>query len=202
MDEMDERMRKEFLINMYNQMWNNINRHINVVWQPIALLVASLGLLSFAEKEFINFDLAITLVVLLSGWFIAHVYDSSTWYNRNLVILSNIEKQFLRGQDEKEIHFFFKRSHRKIDTMITHFKLQRALGIGLIFIVLYYHVTKRIVEINLFLNKYLQVLLPYLVAVIVVIYLNISIKSGNQSYEELLEKSPGKEMELNPLNNN
>lgn len=192
-EEENKDIRNEFLINMYNQMWNNINRHINVVWQPIALLVASLGLLSFAEKEFINLDLAITLIVLFNGWFIAHVYDSSTWYNRNLVILTNIEKQFLNDQDEKEIHYYFKRPHRKIDKMITHFKLQRTLGIGLILIALYYHATKRTVEINLFLNKYLQVLLPYLVVVIVAIYLHRCIKSGNQSYEELLEKSPGKE---------
>ncbi|MFN2453299.1 MAG: hypothetical protein ABR577_03670 [Pyrinomonadaceae bacterium] len=49
--EQEEKDRKEFLIHMYDQTWNNINRHITIVWQSVAALVASVTLLSLVEKK-------------------------------------------------------------------------------------------------------------------------------------------------------
>jgi hypothetical protein len=61
----------------------------------------------------------------------------SYWYNRNLVIIANIERQFL---GRKEIHYYFGK-HRKKSAMITHLKIQyaRGLGIATLFIFLPLH---------------------------------------------------------------
>lgn len=188
-------MRQEFLIKMYNQTWNNINRHINVIWQPIGLLIASLGLLSLGEKNIINFDIAVALIILFCGWFIAHVYDSAHWYNRNLIILSNIEKQFLTKKDEKEIHYFFSRPFPEKEPMITHFKLQKLLGYGIILLVIVFHMLNRITFVSIDNANILitvQYWLPYLTILAVFVYLDYHIKKLHKKYNELIEKSPGK----------
>lgn len=193
MSQPENEMRQEFLISMYNQTWNNINRHINVIWQPIGVLIAALGLLSFGEKNIINFDVATALIILFCGWFIAHVYDSSHWFNRNLIIITNIEKQFLNDRDEKEIHYFFKKPFPEKEMMITHFRLQRMLGQGIIIVVLFYHFITRFDNVNTPLTLgSLLIFLPYLTLIGVLNYLKTHIDSINSKYQELIKKSPGK----------
>src|SRR5258708_36293673 len=91
--------RKDFLVQMYNQMFANINRHILVVWQGIAVLVGAVALFALVEKEILSFDLACSFFILLIGWFVAHVLNASAWFNRNLVIMTNIERDFLSDGD-------------------------------------------------------------------------------------------------------
>ncbi|MDD4329003.1 MAG: hypothetical protein PHD79_03550 [Aliarcobacter sp.] len=40
----------EFLINVYNLSFNNINRHITIVWQSVSVLIASFVSIIFSEK--------------------------------------------------------------------------------------------------------------------------------------------------------
>lgn len=147
MAEEDDKRRDDFLIAMYNQLWGNINRHINLVWQPVSLLITTFGLLFLGEKGLIDFNVSVSLVILFSGWFIAHVYDTSHWYNRNLKIISNIERQFLRDNDEKEIHYFFKKDFDE-ERMITHLRLQLFLGIGILITIVLFYIIRTIELIN------------------------------------------------------
>src|ERR1700733_12699076 len=94
-----QKARSDFLIAMYNQMMNDINRHIIVVWQAVGVLFGAFAVLALVEKQIITMDVAASLIIILCIWVIAHVYDSSYWYNRNLVIIANIERQFLRHED-------------------------------------------------------------------------------------------------------
>jgi hypothetical protein len=64
------------------------------------------------------------------AWLFANLYDASYWYNRNLVIIANIERQFPGHDNLKEIHYYFGK-HRKKSAMITHLKIQYALGLGI-----------------------------------------------------------------------
>ena len=100
-----EKARSDFLIAMYNQMMNDINRHIIVVWQDVGVLLGAFAVFALVEKQILSLDIATALIILLCIWMLAHVYDASYWYNRNLVIIANIERQFLRDSDLKEIHF-------------------------------------------------------------------------------------------------
>ena len=75
--EQGEKDRKEFLLHMYDQTWNNINRHITIVWQSVAALVASVALLSLVEKDIVPIDLAISMTVLVSVWLAVNVCDAN-----------------------------------------------------------------------------------------------------------------------------
>src|SRR6266511_2529460 len=97
--------RYELLLRMYDQMFSDINRHIQIVWQSVGVLASTfgilVGILALFEKQVpiglanALLDVATALIMLIVGWLLAHVYDASYWYNRNLVIIANIERQFL-----------------------------------------------------------------------------------------------------------
>lgn len=49
--------RKEFLLKMYKNLWDNINRHILMPWQSIAVLIGTFALFSAVEKKIISLDI-------------------------------------------------------------------------------------------------------------------------------------------------
>jgi hypothetical protein len=87
--------RDEFLVQIYNQMFNDIDRHIMVVWQSVGVLVGAFAIFALVEKQIISIDIATTIIVLLCAWLYAHLLDAGYWYNRNLVIIANIERTIL-----------------------------------------------------------------------------------------------------------
>jgi hypothetical protein len=93
-----QKARSDFLIAMYNQMMNDINRHIVVVWQSVGVLGRIRSLVA-CRKNVISLDVAATLIIIIAIWVVAHVYDAAYWYNRNLCIVANIERQFLTKKD-------------------------------------------------------------------------------------------------------
>jgi hypothetical protein len=130
--------RKVFLLTMYSQMWKNIDTHILVVWQSVAAVLGALAIFSLVEKGFLPIDIASTFLLMLAAWLLAHVYDAWEWFHRNLIILTNIERQFLRTGDLKAINPFFA-SHRPGDRMLTHLAIQWWLGLGIAGAVLTFH---------------------------------------------------------------
>ena len=175
-----------------NQMFNDINRHIMVVWQSIGVLIGAFAIFALVEKNIVSLDVAVTLIVLLTAWLAAHLLDASYWYNRNLVIIANIERQFLKNDDLRDIHYYFG-AHRPKNRMITHLKIQVALGIGLGLIVLGYHASIRVIPgISSPLTAFeFSRALPYLVSVASLIYVALTSKGRDAAYEEFLRNSPG-----------
>jgi hypothetical protein len=72
-----EDYRKEFLLKVYDQMFNDIDTHILVVWQSVGVVVGAFAVFALVEKNIIPIDYACSLMVMLSAWLIAHLYDAS-----------------------------------------------------------------------------------------------------------------------------
>lgn len=201
--------RKDLLLHMYDQMFSDINRHILVIWQSVGVLLGAFALLALVEKDIVPIDVAISLIVLLSAWLIAHVYDASYWYNRNLVIIANIERQFLRPEDQRHIHYYFG-SHRAINKMMMHLRIQYLLGLGIAAIVVLYHAATRVWEgVDLLWTERPDVFealaefdandaaraLPY-VALVASFFVARWVRSNrNESYQNFLTNSPGAEID-------
>lgn len=182
--------RSTFLIAVYNQMMNDINRHIVVVWQSVGVLFAAFAGLSLVEKQILPLDIGITLIVIVCAWVIAHVYDASLWYNRNLVIIANIERQFLRRSDLHDIHYYFG-DHRR-PTVITHLRIQLWLAVGTCGLVLLYHFFSKVLPtISLAAPINWEATLPYIGAIIVGIVWYRSWRHAVERYETFLKNSPG-----------
>ncbi len=191
-----EDWRRQLLLQMYDQLFNDITRHITVVWQSIGVLVGAFAIFALAEKQIITVDIAATLILLISVWSLAHLYDASYWYNRNLAMIGNIERQFLVKEDLRQTHYYFGQ-HRPDNHMITHIRIQFALAVGIALIILIFHFLTRVVP------GFSQPIsgfdplraLPYVLFVVGIAYLAKLRKNRNLSYKEFLMNSPGLEVD-------
>jgi hypothetical protein len=184
--------REQLLLKMYDQMFSDINRHIMVIWQSIGVLVGAFAIFALVEKKVVSLDIATSIVLLLSAWLLAHLFDASYWYNRNLVIIANIERQFLKKEDLKNIHYYFG-AHRPNNKMIEHLRIQLALGLGLGGIVVCYHFIERVLP-GFFLSwSNFDPLrgLPYLIIIISFFYLRYLKERTKDKYQEFINNSPG-----------
>lgn len=192
----DDTAREQLLLRMFDQMYNDINRHINIIWQPITVLVGSPVLLAVAIQGYIPIDVAQALIILLVGWFIATLYDSAYWYNRNLAIIANIERQFLGKADLKLIHYYFGK-HRAKYSMLTHLRIQRSLGLFIAGGALLYHsLTETLTMCSCVSTPAMPfrvtVILPYLALIPAILWWRKVRRQRAESYEEFIRNSPGK----------
>ncbi len=188
--------RQEFLFHMYDQMFNDINRHINIIWQPITVLVGSVGLIAFGERAIIPKDIAISFIIILVGWLIANIYDAAYWYNRDLAIIANIERQFLKQSDIKDVHYYFGEHRSKKNPMLTHMRIQWVLGIFISVIVLLYHLSTRVISAFQPTNTLcIEMAFPYITALVTFVLVLILRNKRIKSYENFRRISPGIKMD-------
>lgn len=186
--------RKEFLTKMYDQMFNDIDRHHKIVWQTIGVLVGAFAVLALIEKNIISIDIATGLIILLASWVVAHVYDSNYWYNRNLVIIANIERQFLLADDLTKIHYYFG-EHRNKNSIQTSLKIQIYFCFAVILLFLIYHFSNSIYPgFSLKLNTKnfcFEKTIPYCSLLIGLCFIAWIRNKRISNYTEFLTNSPG-----------
>jgi hypothetical protein len=192
-----EKRRDEFLSKMYDQMWNNINRHILVVWQSVGVLVGAFAIFALVEKNIISIDLASSLLILISAWLIAHLFDANSWYNRNLAIIANIERQFLKPEDACYVHYYFT-EHRKSWSLLDQFQIQLGLGVGIYVLVIIYHFTARVLPgFGKPLSDFeVARSFPYLISILSFIVLASLRRKQMKAYEIFLRRSPGAKVDM------
>ena len=182
--------RDNFLLAMYNQMWGNIDRHILVVWQSVGALIGAFAVLALTEKHVLPIDWACALMVVICAWVAAHVIDADSWFARNLVIIINIERQFLSAGDLQDIHPYF-RDHRK--PMLDHLVVQGYLAASVFLLIVGWHFLTRVVPgfDSPWRNFEFTRALPYLVFTVSVVLLILFQRKQKAAYERLVRKSPG-----------
>jgi len=195
-----EKARFDFLIAMYNQLMADINRHIVVIWQSVGVLFGAFAAMSLVEKNIISIDYATTVIIAVCIWVIAHVVEASYWYNRNLVIIANIERIFLVDTDLRDVHYYFGQ-HRKKGAMITHLRIQLYLALGMSLIVLLMHFSSAIYPV---LCKRVDFkpenALPWIAVIVgLVIWRRMKIYTEDK-YAEFLRNSPGKLVDVKGVN--
>jgi hypothetical protein len=193
--------RAQFLLHMYDQLFNNINRHIMVVWQSLSLVIGAFAGFVLVETGFIPLDFAAIVIVLLAAWFLAHVQDGSYWYNRNITIIGNIERQFLRPTDIRDIHFYFEK--HKDNRMIDHFQIQYAFGLAIALLVLLYHFINRVWVACQYedLNLEWTMTLPYALAIIASLFVYRRQRKNYKKFQRLLNTSPGMDVHGTDITN-
>lgn len=136
-----KRPNDDFLLHMYDQMWNNINRHILTVWHSIAAIGAIVSIFVFSEKFILGFDVAITLILFFSAWLISHVYDAQSWFDRNIAIIQRVEKNFI------DIDQYHGHKGSRPLKLIEHLKIQRDIALLFVIISLSYHFVVRVLPL-------------------------------------------------------
>ena len=163
--------RTEFLLEIYRQTSTHLGRHISGVWQCVGVVGAALIVFAQDTDKPLN-DYACALVVLLCGWLAATTLDASNWFNRNLAIITNIERLFLTSDDLQLVHYFFEK-HRPAGQYAQHFSIQICLSAAVWLLVLCYHFIERVFPgLDLpWSNFQTSRVLPYLFTSIVVVTL-------------------------------
>ena len=180
---------------MYGKMWDNIDRHILIVWQSVGVLGGAFAALVLTEKGALPIDYSATLVVLISAWQVAHVVDASWWFNRNLLIVTNIERQFLTVDDSQQIHCYFVQ-HRK-PKILDHYQIQAIFGCAVAVLILIYHFAKQIYPTVVADTSTLELMimsLPYVVFVSAGIGLSCFYRRQHKRHLKLQKASPGKRL--------
>jgi len=190
-DVVSSKRRDDFLLAMYNQMWGNINRHILVIWQSVGALLGAFAVLALIEKHVLPIDLACSLIVVICAWVAAHVIDANYWFARNLLIIANIERQFLTVEDLQNIHPYF-RAHRKT-SLLDHLLVQGCLAGSVFLLITIWHFFTRIAMGFGLSWRNLEPVraLPYVVTCVAAIWLLRFKKKQKNSYDELRRNSPG-----------
>jgi len=195
--------RDDFLLEMYRQCSNHLNRHILVTWQSVGVVAGALAVFLLGDKADLNthsrLDFVIGIMTLLCAWLYAHLYDANNWFDRNLHIISNIERQFLKPSDSSEIHYYFTlhRSQREGNAKLKlakHFQIQWLMTVVLWFLVLAYHFYQRVYPgLRSPIENFEAVRsIPYVLTTLCLIYCVHVAKDRKKDYEDLLRKSPGK----------
>src|SRR3546814_15425885 len=115
---------------MYLEMFADINRHMTVVCQSVSVVVGAFAVFALVEKQIMPLDVAASLIILLCAWLYAHMLDAAYWYNRNLVIIANIERQFLLNSDLQDIQYYFGAQRSKKNKMISNLKIHSAFSVA------------------------------------------------------------------------
>jgi hypothetical protein len=133
-DSVRAKARLDFLATMYKTMWDNINRHVTVMWQSVAVLASAFAASFFLKGGILEgrgpaVDVIASLVVVACMWVIAHAYDAGLWCNRNLQIIGNIERELLDPADAVRIHPFV--GGRRKNELLGYFQIQVVLAVSL-----------------------------------------------------------------------
>jgi hypothetical protein len=186
--------RKTLLIELYKQLWNSTNTRLNLTWESIGILVGAFAIFALTEKRVITLDYATALIVLIAAWFIAHVIDMSYWFNRNLAMIVNVERQFLNVTDARLLYPYFL-SHRKGNRMVSYLRIQAGLGIGLGLVVTLFHFMQSVVPVIACRAPVTpEMLLPYIITAIAVVTLCLFRRRRNNRYADFIKESPGEDM--------
>src|SRR5205823_553900 len=132
------------------------------------------------------------LVLIISAWLVAHTIDANYWFNRNLAIISNIERQFLRPNDLCLIHSYFN-AHREGGPLLDHLAVQALLGGTFSLLVLIYHFIERVLPGIGAPWAGFQVVrtLPYATVIIAGPLLSLWHRAATRKYEAFRKESPG-----------
>lgn len=186
--------RKTFLISMYDQLCHEMDRHIKVIWQTVGVLLSTFAIFALIEKNIISIDIASCILIAVCGLAIAIIIESNFWYNRNLVIVANIERQFLVETDAEEIHYYFTK-HRKDNAYIDMMLIQMVFVFIILGIVTMYHFSQSILP-NLSLKNDFSFgkAMPYIILSITLLLLFVFHKKRINNFNTFKSHSPGKAM--------
>ena len=184
--------RKDFLIQMYNQLCSEINRHINVIWQIVGVLLSTFAIYALVEKSVIPLDIATAILILVCSLNVGIVIESNYWYNRNLVIIANIERQFLLESDLKDIHWYFA-NHRKNNAYLDMMLIQIIFIVLLASIIIFYHFSQRVLPGIHEPSKDFEFIrsIPYLISIICCLCLFLFHKKRISNYNDFVKNAPG-----------
>src|SRR5271169_6701737 len=87
---------QEFLLHLYDKLWENMAAKEARLWNYLSFYGAAIAL-AIGVGEFSNNELYSVVVVLaLTVWALLIIINANWWYNRNRMMVIQIEKRFAK----------------------------------------------------------------------------------------------------------
>jgi|GEM_PF-2275486 len=96
---MNGNRRDEFLLHLYDRLWGSIDRTEGGLWQFLGLYVGIIGVYWIAGRGGLNPTVAAYLTITASFWGINIAINAGKWFERNRMMIINVEKRFLDPDD-------------------------------------------------------------------------------------------------------
>lgn len=92
--------REDFLIEMYKIFWENVNRSEGNMWQIVSFYIAIItGIFVATKGQYLDMFLGVMIILIFSFAAIYIILTAQLWAARNMGLISNIEKEFLKNDD-------------------------------------------------------------------------------------------------------
>lgn len=188
----DPDKRSDFLLKVYETYNKEIERHFGLAWQAVSVFLASLLAIASAITKVAGIPgyIVICLYLLLVTWAIEVVVDATFWYNRNLVVITNIERQFLKESDARDIQWYFQ-NHRKFNKPITFMRSLLLFLVTIALVVLGFYFALPNVNGQADFFAHATSYLPIIFAIGLIFVLRRFAQSKNAEYQEFKTNAPG-----------
>lgn len=94
----NEQQRRELILQMYDHFWENISRSDEATWKIMASFAALIAAVSFVYDKIGSIASGILLMIFSFVGFWLTI-NQNQWFIRNMGLLSNIERKFMKGDD-------------------------------------------------------------------------------------------------------
>ncbi len=185
-----------FLLEMYKEQFKHIDRHINLSWQSVGIIIIIGGLIVGTYKFDVPIIISSILMIMIISWNIAKLYDSNHWYERHIHIVSNIENHFLDKCDSINIHPYFSKIRGPKDNLEWIVIQKIGLYCTWIFAILFYIFGSKAHESNnVSYNFDIGLLLLSFVSILLLLILSCYNQHNKIAINKLRDESPGKNRE-------
>jgi hypothetical protein len=91
--------RADFLLKLYEQLWKSIEREQGDLWKFIGFFAATFVSNVAIKRTDVDTRIALLFLIATPTWGINIVISSWKWFERNRMMIINIEKEFLAPED-------------------------------------------------------------------------------------------------------
>lgn len=95
--------RHEFILQYYNMAVQDLDRHLKVGWQTIAVVAGAIASISLGEQGHLPIFVSVSAALVVLYWGMQNVIDANFWALRAIAFLANVESVYFALTDRR--HF-------------------------------------------------------------------------------------------------
>jgi hypothetical protein len=91
--------RHAFILQYYAMAVRDLDRHLGIGWQSIALVAGTVAAISLGEKGDLPVPVAVSGALAVGFWGMLNILDADYWATRAIAFLANVEAVYLSEED-------------------------------------------------------------------------------------------------------
>lgn len=99
-----EHRRHEFVLHYYDMAVKDLERHLGIGWQTIAVVGGAIASLGLAYDNKLPMPLGVSAALGISFWGVLNIIDANFWALRAIGFLANVEATYLSEKHREYLH--------------------------------------------------------------------------------------------------